>query len=48
MSAINRIELLKDKDIVNEINRYKWLESEKKGIDIGFDKAAIGRHRVDQ
>jgi hypothetical protein len=37
---ISSAELLKDKDIVNEINRYKWLESEKAGTDIGFERAA--------
>ena len=30
----------KTKDILNEINRYKWLESEKACSDIGFEKAA--------
>lgn len=33
-------ELLKDKDVLNEINRYKWIASEKAGMDIGFEKAA--------
>jgi hypothetical protein len=33
-------ELLKDKDVLNEINRYKWLASEKAGSDIGFERAA--------
>lgn len=32
--------LLKDKRVVEEINRHKWLESEIAGFDIGFDKAA--------
>lgn len=40
MSTITSSELLKDKDIINEINRYKWFESEKLGFDIGFEKAA--------
>ena len=40
MPAINYSELLKDKDIVNEINRYKWFASEKTGLDIGFETAA--------
>lgn len=40
MMPITNSELLKDKDILNEINRYKWLESEKAGLDIGFEKAA--------
>jgi hypothetical protein len=38
--AIPNSELLKDKDILKEIDRYKWLESEKAGYDIGFDRAA--------
>jgi hypothetical protein len=33
-------ELLKDRDIINEINRHKWIESEKAGVDIGFERAA--------
>ena len=37
---ITNTELLKDKDILNEINRHKWLESEKAGYDIGFERAA--------
>ena len=37
---ITSSELLKDKDIVKEINRYKWLESEKAGSDIGFERAS--------
>jgi len=40
MSTINSSELLKDKDILNEINRYKWLESEKSKSDIGFERAS--------
>ncbi|MBF0571036.1 MAG: hypothetical protein HQL12_04105 [Candidatus Omnitrophica bacterium] len=40
MPSINSAELLKDKDIVNEINRYKWCESEKAGCDIGFERAS--------
>ena len=26
----------------DEILRYKWLESEKAGVDIGFEKALLG------
>ena len=37
---ITNLELLKDKDILNEINKYKWLESEKTGSDIGFERAS--------
>jgi len=33
-------ELLKDPDILDEINRHKWIESEKAGSDIGFERAA--------
>jgi hypothetical protein len=40
MTTINDAELLKDKDIMKEINRYKWLESEKSGADIGFERAS--------
>ena len=40
MPQINNAELLKDKDILSEINRYKWLESEKLGTDIGFERAS--------
>ncbi len=32
--------LLKDKRVVEEINRHKWLESEIAGFDVGFEKAA--------
>ncbi len=32
--------LLKDKNVVEEIQRHQWFESEKKGHDIGFDVAA--------
>jgi hypothetical protein len=40
MSSIASAELLRDKDILNEINRYKWLASEKAGSDIGFERAS--------
>ncbi len=33
-------DLLKDKEVIEEINRHKWFESEKAGHDIGFEKAA--------
>ncbi len=32
--------LLKDKRVVDEINRHLWLESERAGHDVGFDNAA--------
>jgi len=40
MANINTSELLKDKEVLSEINRYKWLESEKLGADIGFERAS--------
>ena len=40
MVSIVSLELLKDKEVREEINRHKWIESEKLGYDIGFDKAA--------
>ena len=33
-------ELLKDKRVIEEINRHLWIESEKAGHDIGFEAAA--------
>jgi hypothetical protein len=33
-------ELLKDKRVIEEINRHLWIESEKAGHDIGFERAA--------
>ncbi len=33
-------ELLKDERVKEEIGRHRWIESEKSGMDIGFDKAA--------
>ncbi len=33
-------ELLKDDRVRQEIDKYKWVESERAGHDIGFDKAA--------
>ena len=27
-------------DILNEVNKYKWYESEKAGADIGFERAS--------
>ncbi len=32
--------LLEVKEVVEEINRHLWLESEKAGYDIGYEKAA--------
>jgi len=33
--------LLKDRRVVDEINRHQWIESEKAGYDIGFEKACV-------
>ena len=38
--AIDREKLLQMKEVVEEINRHKWLQSEMVGFDVGFDKAA--------
>lgn len=40
MAKVSRDELLKDSRVIEEIKRHLWLESEKAGYDIGFDKAA--------
>jgi len=32
--------LLRNRKVIDEINRHLWIESEKVGYDIGFDKAA--------
>ncbi|MBF0477978.1 MAG: hypothetical protein HQL26_00695 [Candidatus Omnitrophica bacterium] len=40
MSHINRSELLKNKEVLGEINRYKDIESGKAGYDIGLEKAS--------
>ncbi len=37
---IDREKLLQIKEVVEEINRHKWLQSEMVGYDIGFNKAA--------
>ena len=33
-------ELLKNRKALEEIHRHLWIESEKAGFDIGFEKAA--------
>lgn len=33
-------ELLKKREVIEEINRHQWIESEKAGHDIGFDQAS--------
>ena len=32
--------LLHDEQVIAAINQHKWIESEKAGYDIGFEKAA--------
>ena len=32
--------LLENKEVIEEIKRHLWIESEKAGYDIGFEKAA--------
>jgi len=40
MASMKNAELLKDERVVKEIERHKWIESEKAKKDIGFDEAA--------
>ena len=40
MKKIKNSHLLKDRKVVEEINRHLWIESEKAGHDIGFEQAA--------
>lgn len=40
MMNINTIDLLQIPEVVDEINRHLWIESEKSGCNIGFEKAA--------
>ena len=40
MEGLKNKELLGDSRVKEEIERHRWLESEKAGADIGFDKAA--------
>jgi hypothetical protein len=39
-AVVDRKKLLLIKEVVEEINRHKWIQSEMVGYDIGFDKAA--------
>ena len=41
MASINNKKLLKNKKAVEEINRHRWIESEKAGCDIGFETASV-------
>jgi hypothetical protein len=40
MKSVKKEELLQDDEVMKEIQRHRWLESEKKGEDIGFEAAA--------
>lgn len=40
MSEVTKEQLLKNKRVQEEISRHQWIESEKVGRDIGFEKAA--------
>lgn len=37
---VDKRKLIQDKNVVEEINRHKWLQSEMAGHDIGLDHAA--------
>ena len=39
MAKVSREELLKDPRVIEEIKRHLWIESEKSGYNIGFEKA---------
>ena len=40
MKNVKNAELLNRADVIEEIKRHLWIESEKHGRDIGFEKAA--------
>ena len=40
MALVKKENLLDDARVVDEINRHRWIESEKEGSDIGFEKAS--------
>jgi hypothetical protein len=40
MSEVTKEQLLKNKRVQEEISRHQWIESEKAGQDIGFERAA--------
>jgi len=40
MKHLEAKKLLRNKKVIEEINRHKWLESEIAGYDIGFEAAA--------
>ena len=40
IQQIDAKKLLRNKKVIEEINRHKWLESEIAGYDVGFEAAA--------
>ena len=40
LKSMDAKKLLRNKKVIEEINRHKWLESEIAGYDIGFEAAA--------
>ena len=40
MKSAEKKELLKNPEVIEEIERHLWLESEKAGFDIGFNRAS--------
>ena len=40
MKGVKNAELLQNDEVVKEIQRHRWLESEKSGGDTGFEAAA--------
>lgn len=40
MVKVKNIELLKNAEVLEEINRHRWIESEKAGTDLSFETAA--------
>ena len=40
MTKLDKQELLKNRKVVEEINRHLWIESEKAGSDISFETAS--------
>ena len=40
MKTVKNQELLSDPRVKDEIGRHRWIESEKAGKDIGFEKAS--------
>ncbi len=40
MLKAKNVELLNNKDVLQEVTRHHWIESEKAGADISFDMAA--------